>query len=339
MKSEQPTIKAVTPQIAVPGGEITIDCMDFRPGLPPYARVVFGDTRAEIVSASAERIVVRVPDNANALGIAVCVGDRTSPVFPCTLASRLATDLHPVANPVIAADGTIITTISGSRGQQQSPSLVRVTREGEVTGFSCEIMNPTGLAFGPDGQLYISSRAEGTVLRYTDFEHLEVIAEDLGVPCGIVFDKEGSMYVGDRTGKIYRIDAAGKRTEFASLPASVAAYHLAMDGEGNLYVAGPTLAMRDPIYRIGRGGKVEVLLQGFARPQGLAFSPEGDLWVAAAYAGKKGVLRYSSRSHELVHHIAGPMLVGLAMDTRDCFLVDSRSIYRIQPGSPSRKLS
>ena len=112
-----------------------------------------------------------------------------------------------------------------------------------------------------------------------------------------------------------------------------------MDVEGNLYVAGPTLAMRDPVYKINRAGKVEALLSGFARPQGLAFSPEGDLWIAAAYGGRKGILQYSFRSHELEPHIAGPMLVGLAVDDHDCFLVDSHSIYRVQLGSPSRKLS
>ncbi len=327
------------PAIAMPGGEITLECLGFKPGLPPFSKVLFGDTRAEIVSASAERVVVRVPENSKALGITLCVGDISSPVFPCALASRLATELHPVANPVIAADGTIITTISGSRGQRHPQSLMRVSRNGKVSAFPCEILNPTGLAFGPDGQLYISSRAEGTILRYTNYEHLDVVAEDLGVPCGIVFDQEGSLYVGDRTGKIYRIDTAGKRSEFASLPPSISAFHLAIDAESNLYVTGPTLTMRDPLYRINRAGEVDILLKGLARPQGLAFSPEGDLWIAAAYGGKKGVFRYSIRSQNLVHHIAGPMLVGLALDTHDSFLVDTHSIYRLQLGVASGKLS
>ena len=100
------------------------------------------------------------------------------------------------------------------------------------------------------------------------------MAEDLGIPCGIVFDPEGRLYVGDRAGKIYRIDAAGKRDEFASLPPSISAYHLAMDGEGCLYVTGPTLAMRDPVYRISRKGEVAVFLDEICPPSRARLQPE-----------------------------------------------------------------
>lgn len=338
MKSQELAIKSVCPTYAVPGGEITISCQGFEPGLPDSAQVLFGESRAEILSASAERVVVRVPENWQAPGIMLRVHKKNSPVFPCILASRVATDLHPVANPVVAPDGAVITTISGSRGQRHPQSLMRVSRDGAVEALPCEILNPTGLAFGPDGQLYISSRADGTILRYTNFEHLDTVAEDLGVPCGIVFDREGALYVGDRTGNIYRIDSAGTRIHFATLPPSVSAFHLAVDAERSLYVTGPTLTMRDPLYRIDRAGKIEILLQGFARPQGLAFSPEGDLWIATAFAGKKGVFRYSFRSKELVHQVAGPTLVGLAFDVHGSFLADNHSIYRLQMGLPSGNL-
>jgi len=301
--------------------------------------VLFGENPAPVVSASTERVVVKLPENSGALGIALRVGSVMSPVFPYMLGVRLASDLHPVANPVIAPDGAIITTISGSRGQQTQQSLIKVSRGGTTTPFPCEIMNPTGLAFGPDGQLYISSRADGTVMRYTDYEQLEVVAEDLGVPCGIVFDAQGSLYVGDRTGKIFRIDPAGRRVEFAVLPPSISAFHLALDGEGTLYVTGPTLAMRDPVYRISRRGKVSVLWEGLARPQGLAISRDGDLWIAAGHEGKKGIFRLSSETGKLTHHIAGPMLVGLALDSEDVFLVDGSSVFWIQLGGPSGRLS
>jgi hypothetical protein len=200
-------------------------------------------------------------------------------------------------------------------------------------------MNPTGLAFGPDGQLYVSSRGEGTVQRYTDYEHLELVAEDLGIPCGIAFDAEGRLYVGDRTGKIHRVGPGGKREEFASLPPSVSAFHLAFDADDTLYVTGPTLAMRDPVYRVSRAGEVTVLLDGFARPQGLAFGSEGDLWIAAAYGGKKGIFRYSMSSRRLTHYIAGPMLVGLALGAEDVFVADNSSIYWIQRGVAPGKLN
>ncbi len=300
--------------------------------------VVLGTAQADIVTASEEMIVSRLPDSPDALGISLQVDGQASPVFPFILATQLATGLHPVTSPVIAPDGGIITTISGSRGQQVPQPLVKITRTGEKIPFSCEVMNPTGLAFGPDDQLYISSRHDGSVLRYTDYEDLEVFADDLGVACGIAFDSKGFLYVGDRAGKIYRVDHSGAKEEYASLEPSVSAYHLAIDSSDSLFVTGPTLSMRDMLYRIPARGKVEILLRGLARPQGMVFLSGGELLLATSYGGKKGVFKYSPSTGELVHFIAAPTLVGLAVMGDEIILADSSTIFRIKPDSSSSQV-
>jgi sugar lactone lactonase YvrE len=321
-------ITGVTPHIGVPEGVLSIACRGFRPGLD--SRVLMGDVEASVVSASEDRIIVRLPESPQCLGLALKVGETVSPVFPFNLATRLATDLHPVANPVIASDATLTSTISGGRGQQVAQPLVRITNQGDKIPFHCEIMNPTGLAFSEDGQLYITSRNDGTVLRYTDFENLEVVADDLGVPCGIVFDSAGILYVGDRTGKIYRIDPSGNKEEFAQLEPSIAAYHMAVDTENRLYVTGPTFSMRDSLYRISGAGTVENLIEGLARPQGMAFLPDGDLLLTAGYRGKKGIFKYSLKDGSMEHFVAAPILVGLAVSGKDIYFASSSSIYRAQ---------
>jgi sugar lactone lactonase YvrE len=321
-------ILGVKPLSGVPGGELRIDCRGFEPG--DYAKVLFGEVEAPIVSADDSKIIVRLPDSPKSLGLALQVGQTLSDVFPFSLATKLAADLHPVTNPVIAPDGSIITTNSGSRGQQTAQPLVRLTRQGDKIPFQCEIMNPTGLAFSSDGQLHISSRNDGTVLRYTNFEQLEVVADDLGIPCGIVFDSKDRLYVGDRTGKVYRIDPAGNRTEFAQLEPSISAYHLAMDAQDRLYLTGPTFAMRDCLIRFSKKGEAKVLIEGLARPQGMTFLPDGDLLIAAGYEGKKGIFRYSPRSGSLHHFVTAPILVGLAVSGQDLFFANSTSIYWIQ---------
>ena len=59
----------------------------------------------------------------------------------------------------------------------------------------------------------------------------EAVLSELGVACGIAFSDDGTMYVGDRSGTIFRVPTSGHAAAFATLPPSIAAFHLAF-GEG-----------------------------------------------------------------------------------------------------------
>jgi sugar lactone lactonase YvrE len=326
-------VTAVCPRMGVPGGELTIRCRGFQPGLPSSAKALVGETEAEIVSASQECVIVRLPENSIDEDITLAIGAEKSEPHPFTIAKRLAAGLHPVTSPVIAPDGSIITTISGSRGQQVAQPVIRVTRQGKKEPLPCEVMNPTGLAFDREGILHISSRNDGIVYRCTGAGELETVAEELGIACGIAFDSKNFLYVGDRSGRVYRIDPAGTKEEFALLEPSISAYHLAVDREDRLYVTGPTFSMRDSLYRISAQGKSEVLLQGLARPQGMVFLPGGDLLIATAYQGKKGIFRFNPSSRDFSHYVTAPTLVGVAVSGEDMFLVDGSSLFWIQKGT------
>ena len=167
------------------------------------------------------------------------------------LAARWATGLHQVDNPVFDRAGNLFVTYSGSRGQEAPVSVFRVTPAGTREPFVSGIVNATSMAIGPDGRLYVSSRFEGAVYRVKDDGSHEQVASDLGVACGLAFDADGSMYVGDRSGTIFRV-RDGAATPFATLPPSVAAFHLAMSPTGELFVSAPTLGTYDHIYRIDR---------------------------------------------------------------------------------------
>lgn len=323
-----PTITSVSPLRAVEGGRITIHGADFP--TETRATVALGEAPARVAFASSTRLVVIVPGEAEGGRAQVKVpGVPLETVF-VTVGGRWATGLHQVDNPVFDRFGNLFVTYSGSRGQEGPVSLFRVTREGTRESYVSGIVNATSLAFGPDGQLYVSSRFEGSVYRVKDDGVHEQVASDLGVACGLAFDAEGSMYVGDRSGTIFRV-RDGQASPFATLPPSVAAFHLAMSAAQELFVTAPTLNAYDHVYRIGRDGEVRTLPCPLGRPQGLAFDPDGILHVVDALAGGSGVYRFADleRPPELV--ISAGALVGVAFGPRGETIVTSNdTAYRFE---------
>ena len=140
---------------------------------------------------------------------------------------------------------------------------------------------------------------------------------------------DGTLFVGDRSGTIFRVDAHGHADTFASVPASVAAFHLAIGPDSALYVTAPTLSSYDPVYRVSADGAVTPAYTGFGRPQGLAFDPSGTLFVVEALAGVSGLYRLAAGgAPELV--LAGPGLVGVAFDSQGGLVVCSNeTAYRL----------
>src|SRR6202000_2329691 len=115
---------------------------------------------------------------------------------------------HPVANPAVDSDGNVYATVSGERGQAVPVSIFQIQRDFQMRPFVRDLLNATGLAFGPDGYLYASSRAEGTVYRISPEGAISTYAEGMGTPPGIPFDRDGNLFVGDRSGTVFKIGPA-----------------------------------------------------------------------------------------------------------------------------------
>jgi sugar lactone lactonase YvrE len=254
--------------------------------------------------------------------VPVRVGDSSDERAFVEIGTPFAAGLHQVDNPVFDQEGNLYVTYSGTRGMQVPVSIFRVRPNGTRETFSSGIVNPTSVAVDSENRIYVSSRFEGIVYRLTAEGEARPFATDLGVACGLAFAPDGTLFVGDRSGTIFKVDRTGSAKAFATLPPSVAAFHLALGPDQALYVTGPTLAPYDAVYRVDASGAVTVRSQAFGRPQGLAFDRSGVLHVVEALAGSSGVYRLPDAGEpELV--LAAPGLVGLAFDQHGGLVVCS----------------
>lgn len=322
-------ISAVRPLWAVEGGYVTITGSGF-PVDPTLPEVTIGGVPARLASASPRALTATVPGGLDGGHTPVRIDDVPGETAYLEIGAPLATGLHQVDNPAFDQHGNLYVTFSGSRGQQSPVSIYIVRPDGSREPFVSGLANPTSLAFDAAGRLHVSSRFDGSVHRVGADGTATPVATDLGIACGIAFGGDGALFVGDRSGSILRV-MDGTTTLLASLPASVAAFHLAFGPDDWLYVTAPTLSARDSVYRIAPDGRVETFYEGFGRPQGLAFDAAGQLYVVDALAGASGVYRLRiDGPREPEQLVAGGALVGLAFDPRGgLVLASSDTVYRL----------
>ena len=195
-------------------------------------------------------------------------------------------------------------------------------------------MNPTGLAFDRAGMLYASSRYDGIIYQITPGGSMSVYAEGMGVATGIAFDQEENLYVGDRSGTIFKISRTRQIYVFATLEPSISAYHLTFGPNDDLYITGPTTSSFDSVYRIAQNGTVETFYRGLGRPQGMAFDVEGQLYVAASCGGRRGIVRFDRNAQPEIF-VTGPGIVGLAFRAYgDIMIATTNSIFRLEVDKP-----
>jgi sugar lactone lactonase YvrE len=307
-----PRIEKVRPAAALPGGEISIEGSGFGTRNHTRPQVQFGPAEGSLMLAAENLLIARVPEGAAGGAVRVRMGSIESAPYPISLGVQVADNLHPVANPAVDAEGNVYVTFSGQRGQKVPVSLYKITLNQMVKPFVTELMNPSGLAIDRNGYLFVSCRNDGTVHRISSDGRAMQWVEGMGIATGLAFDKAGCLYVGDRSGTIFKINPDREIFVFATLEPSLSAYHLAFGPTGDLYVTGPTTSSFDRVYKVSPAGEVTVFYRGLGRPQGLAFDRYGNLFIAASLSGKRGIVRITPQAEaELV--ATGTNIVGLAL--------------------------
>ncbi len=214
---------------------------------------------------------------------------------PLRVARELTSGLHPVTSPAVSRSGMIYATISGQRGKATPVSVVRVSPDGRGTPFVTGILNATGLTFNAEGDLFVTSRAEGTVYRVDAAGEFTVYAEGMGVATGAAFDRQGNLYVGDRSGTIFKINTERKIFVHATLEPSVSAYHMAVNRAGMLFVTGPTLSSNDAIWLIEPNGDTRAWHRRSRTPPGAGHRQRWErLRSRSCHRGRRGIVRIQS---------------------------------------------
>jgi len=160
-------------------------------------------------------------------------------------------------------------------------------------------LGPLGLAFGPDGNLYVSNDFTNNVQRFNGTTGASLgtfVSAGLDVPTGLVFGPDGNLYVSSfNTNVVQRYSGrtGASMGIFAISNELSGPEQLVFGPDGDLYVAsftsnsverfkGTTGEPRRTFVTPGSGG-----LNG---PTGVAFGRDGNLYVSSNASGE--VLRY-----------------------------------------------
>jgi hypothetical protein len=344
---EAPHLDHLTPRTAIPGGTFEVTGkITFAGDTLPEA--FFGEIPASLDLARPTRARIKVPEGAISSDLVLRHNGHSSNILHANVGVPMVEDLHMISNPAVDADGNLFAMVSGPRGETVPVSIFRVSRDLQVTPFVRELMNISALAFGvPNSEghadLYASSRSEGTIYRITPAGAISTFAEGMGIATGIAFDRDGSLYVGDRSGTIFKLTPRGPGATpeifvFATLEPSVAFYHLCFRSDDVLLVTAPTTSSNQNIYAIDPDGTTTTFFSGLGRPQGMAFDEDNNLYVAASLHGDRGIIRITPAAEaELI--VAGNDLVGLCfLDDGAAALATNSTIFHTDLGIHGRAL-
>src|SRR5258708_8852289 len=250
----KPSIQAVAPGFALPGGEVGIVGRGLRPAELRRPGVRFGGMEGAVLISSDDFLIARVPEGAASGRVVVSTNAGTNGVgtsgyvsnpHVIKIAVPVADNLHPVTNPALDREGNLYVTFSGSRGQKVPVSIFKIDTNYNVRPFLSDLMNATSIAFDREGQMYVSSRHDEAVYKVAPNGAMSTYAEGMGVATGIAFDAAENLYVGDRSGTIFKIARDRQIFVFATLEPSVSAYHIAFGSHGDMFVTCPSTSSFD----------------------------------------------------------------------------------------------
>lgn len=214
--------------------------------------------------------------------------------------------MQGISELAIGPDGLLYVSVTGGA---HANSVFRFDRHSgafvDKFAFGGGLNLPLGLAWGPDGNLLVSSYWSGSVLKYDGVTgaHIGTFASGGGLAGshGLAYGPDGHLYVaGNLSQGVYRFNgltgaSLGLYSQGGGLTAPI---DLEWGSDGNLYVTSDVSVGRVLRYQGGTGAFMGDFVVpgagGLVRPQELQFGPGGALYVDNGVGGR--ILRYDGQT-------------------------------------------
>lgn len=238
------------------------------------------------------------------LRVAAVLGFAAALLFSVfALLGRHAAHAHPPAEPDAGPMG-FAGRPSTTMAQGDPLPRIQCARPHTVTVYAEGLSSPDGLAFSPDGVLYVAEEEAGRVSQIGPGGVLTPVITGLSSPEGIAFDEAGNLYVVEdiEGGEVVKRTPGGVRSTLAAGFEAPEGVVWTPDGtlyvtESNVQFISDPLGLRTRIAAISPSGEVtriitstpvlqgsDVRLWSYA---GLAVGPDGQLYVTNELSGIK----------------------------------------------------
>jgi sugar lactone lactonase YvrE len=208
------------------------------------------------------------------LSLGACVNLTPAPALPTQAAPVIA---H---TPAFTATFTHAPTLTSTA--VPTNTITPLSLHPQVVLLADDFLEPDDLVLAPDGSLYISDVAAGTIQQYTQDGRLNLVLSGLSSPEGMAFLPDGSMVIAEQgTNRLLRYDfASNTLAPFLDLVNNTG--QLGLDG---ILWDGTNLIVPDSpngtVLAVSADGKsVRQLASGLARPTGAWAEPDGNLLIA-----------------------------------------------------------
>lgn len=209
------TTATLSPESGKPGQEIVITGEGFGEK-PADNKVTINEVAAEVKAVTPTSLTIIAPENpAGTYPIVVTVGDKTVNNLTYTY----------------VYEGYMVSTVAGSGAA--------ATTDGK--GLAAAIRSPQGIAFAPDGTLWIAQQ-NGNAIRKMDADFnvttVNVTGGTLSAPWGCAFDKAGMFVVANKANNtVLKMTQDGTGTPITASSAYKGPMGVTYDAAGNLYIS------------------------------------------------------------------------------------------------------